>query len=37
VVVSVIGFMSFNRYKMQRQQQPKPLSSLLPISVKAAV
>ena len=31
--LSTAGFLSFNHYKVQRQRQPKPLSSLLPVSV----
>lgn len=32
VTFSFVGFMAFSHYKVQRQAQPKPLSSLLPIS-----
>jgi len=32
IVFSFAGFMAFSHYKVQRQTQPKPLSSLLPIS-----
>lgn len=32
IAVSVGGFMSFTHYKIQRQRQPTPLSSLLPVS-----
>jgi drug/metabolite transporter (DMT)-like permease len=32
IIVSVVGFLSFTHYKIQRQRQPKPLSSLLPVS-----
>lgn len=32
IVFSFVGFMAFSHYKVQRQAQPKPLSSLLPIS-----
>lgn len=32
ILVSVSGFMSFTHYKIRRQRQPKPLSSLLPVS-----
>ncbi|CAB9522847.1 Phosphoenolpyruvate/phosphate translocator [Seminavis robusta] len=34
--VSFGGFMSFTHYKMERQKQPKPLSSLLPVSAAAS-
>jgi len=33
ILVSFGGFMSFTHYKVQRQRKPKPLSSLLPVSV----
>jgi drug/metabolite transporter (DMT)-like permease len=33
IVISVIGFMSFTHFKVQKQKEPKPLSSLLPMSV----
>jgi Triose-phosphate Transporter family len=33
ILVSFGGFMAFTHYKIQRQRQPKPLSSLLPVSV----
>jgi Triose-phosphate Transporter family len=33
ILVSFGGFMAFTHYKVQRQRQPKPLSSLLPVSV----
>jgi hypothetical protein len=32
IIISVVGFLSFTHYKIQRQRQPKPLSSLLPVS-----
>lgn len=32
ILVSVISFLSFTHYKVQRQSTPKPLSSLLPVS-----
>jgi drug/metabolite transporter (DMT)-like permease len=31
--LSTAGFLSFTHYKVQRQRQPKPLSSLLPVSL----
>ena len=31
--LSTAGFLSFTHYKVKRQRQPKPLSSLLPVSV----
>lgn len=33
IFLSTAGFLSFTHYKVQRQRQPKPLSSLLPVSV----
>ena len=33
ILVSFGGFMYFTHYKLQRQRQPKPLSSLLPVSL----
>jgi hypothetical protein len=30
ILISFGGFMAFTHYKVQRQRQPKPLSSLLP-------
>ncbi|KAL7566495.1 hypothetical protein ACA910_000967 [Epithemia clementina (nom. ined.)] len=33
ILVSFGGFMYFTHYKVQRQRQPKPLSSLLPVSL----
>jgi drug/metabolite transporter (DMT)-like permease len=36
IIISVIGFLSFTHYKIQRQRQPKPLSSLLPVSALAS-
>ena len=33
--LSTAGFLSFTHYKVQRQRQPKPLSSLLPVSVSS--
>jgi len=33
ICFSVVGFMAFSHYKVLRQQQPKPISSLLPVSV----
>lgn len=33
IALSTAGFLSFTHYKVQRQRQPKPLSSLLPVSV----
>jgi drug/metabolite transporter (DMT)-like permease len=32
IVLSTAGFLSFTHFKAQRQRQPKPVSSLLPIS-----
>jgi len=32
ILISVLGFMSFTHFKMQRLKQPRPLSSLLPLS-----
>ena len=32
ILISVFGFMSFTHFKVQRQRQPKPVSSLLPVS-----
>jgi hypothetical protein len=32
ILVSVSGFLAFTHYKIKRQQQPKPISTLLPIS-----
>jgi len=32
ILLSFIGFMAFTHYKVQRQNTPKPISSLLPIS-----
>ena len=32
ILVSVAGFMSFTHFKVKRQHQPKPISTLLPIS-----
>lgn len=32
--LSTAGFLSFTHYKVKRQRTPKPLSSLLPVSVK---
>lgn len=32
ILISVGSFMSFTHFKVQRQKQPKPLSSLLPVS-----
>ena len=34
--LSTAGFLSFTHYKVQRQRQPKPLSSLLPVSVSSS-
>jgi drug/metabolite transporter (DMT)-like permease len=36
IIISVVGFLSFTHYKIQRQRQPKPLSSLLPVSALAS-
>jgi len=32
IMVSIVGFMAFTHYKVKRQSQPRPLSSLLPMS-----
>ena len=37
IVVSMLGFLSFTHYKVRKQQQPKPLSSLLPVSAVVGV
>ena len=36
IALSTAGFLSFTHYKVQRQRQPKPLSSLLPVSLNEA-
>ena len=33
IAVSFVGFLSFTHFKVQRQRAPKPVSSLLPVSV----
>mmetsp|Transcript_52197 Transcript_52197/g.62838 ORF Transcript_52197/g.62838 Transcript_52197/m.62838 type:complete len:463 (+) Transcript_52197:122-1510(+) len=33
IVLSIIGFLSFTHFKLKRQREPRPLSSLLPMSV----
>lgn len=32
ILISVAGFLAFTHYKVKRQQQPKPISTLLPMS-----
>jgi hypothetical protein len=32
IMVSFAGFMAFTHYKVKRQQKPKPISTLLPMS-----
>jgi hypothetical protein len=32
ILVSFAGFLGFTHYKVKRQQQPKPISTLLPMS-----
>ena len=32
ILISIVGFLSYTRFKVERQKQTRPLSSLLPIS-----